>query len=71
MLPGRSLLTLAPVDVAIICLYFAVVLGVGFYIKRRVRASDDFFFAGRGVGAWVAGLSIVAANLGTLELLGW
>ncbi len=68
--PAR-LLMLAPADIGVICLYFAVVLGIGFYLKRRVRASQDFFFAGKGVGAWVAGLSFVAANLGTLELLGW
>jgi SSS family solute:Na+ symporter len=65
------LLTLAPADVLVICLYFALVLGIGLYLKRRVRASKDFFFAGKGVGAWVAGMSFVAANLGTLELLGW
>jgi SSS family solute:Na+ symporter len=70
--PGaKRLLTLAPADVLVICLYFAVVLGIGLYLKRRVRASKDFFFAGKGVGAWVAGMSFVAANLGTLELLGW
>jgi SSS family solute:Na+ symporter len=68
--PSR-LLTLAPADLLVICLYFALVLGIGVYLKRRIRASDDFFFAGKGVGAWVAGLSFVAANLGTLELLGW
>jgi SSS family solute:Na+ symporter len=70
--PGaKRLLTLAPADVLVICLYFALVLGIGLYLKRRVRASKDFFFAGKGVGAWVAGMSFVAANLGTLELLGW
>ena len=68
--PSR-LLTLAPADLLVICLYFALVLGIGVYLKRRVRASKDFFFAGKGVGSWVAGLSFVAANLGTLELLGW
>ena len=68
--PSR-LLTLAPADLLVICLYFALVLGVGLYLKRRVRASEDFFFAGKGIGSWVAGLSFVAANLGTLELLGW
>jgi len=68
--PSR-LLTLAPADVLVICAYFAVVLGIGVYLKRRVHASRDFFFAGKGVGSWVAGLSFVAANLGTLELLGW
>ena len=65
------MLTLASADVLVICLYFALVLGIGLYLKRRVRASKDFFFAGKGVGAWVAGMSFVAANLGTLELLGW
>jgi solute:Na+ symporter, SSS family len=67
----RRLLALAPADVAVIFLYFVVVLGIGLYLKRRVHGSGDFFFAGKGVGAWVAGLSFVAANLGTLELLGW
>ena len=65
------LLTLAPADILVIFLYFAGVLAVGAYLKRRVHKSDDFFFAGKGVGSWVAGLSFVAANLGTLELLGW
>ena len=68
--PSR-LLTLAPADLLVICLYFGLVLGIGVFLKRRVRASRDFFFAGKGVGSWVAGLSFVAANLGTLELLGW
>ncbi|MGD0501072.1 MAG: sodium:solute symporter family protein [Bryobacteraceae bacterium] len=65
------LVRLTPIDILVICLYFATVLGIGVYLKRRVRASDDFFFAGKGVGSWIAGLSFVAANLGTLELLGW
>jgi SSS family solute:Na+ symporter len=68
---ASRLLTLAPADVLVICLYFALVLGIGLYLKRRIHASNDFFFAGKGIGAWVAGLSFVAANLGTLELLGW
>jgi solute:Na+ symporter, SSS family len=68
---ASRLLTLAPADLLVICVYFALVLGIGLYLKRRIRAGNDFFFAGKGVGAWVAGLSFVAANLGTLELLGW
>ena len=68
---GARLLALAPADIAVICVYFASVLAIGFYLKRRVRGSGDFFFAGKGIGPWVAGLSFVAANLGTLELLGW
>ncbi|MGP8246658.1 MAG: sodium:solute symporter family protein [Bryobacteraceae bacterium] len=68
--PGR-LLSLSPVDVAIVALYFAAVIGIGFYLKRYTRTGEDFFLAGREMTAWVAGLSFVAANLGALELMGW
>ena len=65
------LLALAPVDMVIIALYFAMVLGIGFYLKRYTKTGDDFFLAGREMTAWVAGLSFLAANLGALELMGW
>ncbi len=67
----QRLLTLAPVDLVVIALYFAMVLGIGFYLKRFTRTGEDFFLAGRDMTAWIAGLSFVAANLGSLELMGW
>ena len=48
-----------------------MVLGIGFYLKRYTNTGEDFFLAGRDMTAWVAGLSFVAANLGSLELMGW
>jgi SSS family solute:Na+ symporter len=69
---GRSrLMTLSPVDLAIIGIYFLFVLGIGFYLKRFAKSGEDFFLAGREMTAWVAGLSFLAANLGSLELMGW
>jgi SSS family solute:Na+ symporter len=65
------LISLHLVDVAIILIYFAVVIGIGFYLKRFTKTGDDFFLAGRQMTAWVAGLSFLAANLGSLELMGW
>jgi len=59
------------VDLAIIAIYFAAVLGIGFYLKRFANSGQDFFLAGREMTAWVAGLSFLSANLGALELLGW
>src|SRR6478752_5879397 len=67
----EKLLSLHPVDLVIIALYFAMVLGIGFYLKRFTTTGEDFFLAGRDMTAWVAGLSFVAANLGSLELMGW
>ncbi len=71
MNPTSRLLTLSGVDLAIIALYFAAVLAIGFYLKRYTKTGEDFFLAGREMTAWVAGLSFLAANLGALEMMGW
>jgi SSS family solute:Na+ symporter len=68
--PDR-IISLHPVDFAIIAIYFLTVLGIGFYLKRFAESGEDFFLAGREMSAWVAGLSFLSANLGSLELLGW
>jgi SSS family solute:Na+ symporter len=65
------LLSLSRVDLLIIVLYFAFVLGIGFYLKKFARTGEGFFLAGREMTAWIAGLSFLSANLGSLELMGW
>ena len=65
------LVHLSPVDVVIVVFYFALVLAIGFYLKGRANTGEDFFMAGREMTAWVAGLSFLSANLGSLELMGW
>jgi SSS family solute:Na+ symporter len=68
---SRQLTTLAPVDIAVLALYFVVVIFIGFYVKGSTNTSEEFFLAGREMSAWIAGLSFVSANLGSLELMGW
>ncbi len=68
---GTQIISLRLVDLAIIVIYFAMVLGIGFYLKRYTQSGEDFFLAGREMTAWVAGLSFLSANLGALELMGW
>jgi len=58
-------------DIAVIAIYFAMVLWIGFYLKGRSNTGEEFFMAGREMTAWIAGLSFVSANLGSLELMGW
>src|ERR1700693_921570 len=70
-LNGQQLTKLAPVDVLILVLYFALVVFIGFYAKGKANTSEDFFLAGREMTAWIAGLSFLSANLGSLELMGW
>jgi len=71
MFLASRLVHLSPVDVVIIAFYFIVVLGIGFYLRGRAHTGEDFFMAGREMTAWVAGLSFLSANLGSLELMGW
>src|SRR6266704_3506524 len=68
---AKTLVHLSAVDLAIIAIYFALVLAIGFYLKKFAKTGEDFFLAGREMTAWVAGLAFVSANLGSLELLGW
>jgi solute:Na+ symporter, SSS family len=68
---SSKLVQLSPVDAVIIVFYFALVLGIGFYLRGQSNTSEDFFMAGREMTAWVAGLSFLSANLGALELMGW
>src|SRR3989440_7961722 len=65
------LVHLSPVDVVIVVFYFALVLAIGFYLRRQANTGEDFFLAGREMTAWIAGLSFLSANLGALELMGW
>ncbi len=71
LLMNQQLTRLAAVDVLILVLYFALVVFIGFYAKGKANTSEDFFLAGREMTAWIAGLSFVSANLGSLELMGW
>jgi len=66
-----SVVSLSPIDVLIIVIYFIFVLGIGFYLKHFAKTGEEFFMAGREMTAWIAGLAFVSANLGALELMGW
>jgi solute:Na+ symporter, SSS family len=70
-LAGSSLMALRPVDLAIIALYFVLVLGLGLYLRKFANTGEEFFMAGREMTAWIAGLSFISANLGSLEMMGY
>ena len=70
-LSAAPLARLRPLDIAVIAIYFGMVIWIGFYLKGRSNTGEEFFMAGREMTAWIAGLSFVSANLGSLELMGW
>ena len=57
-------------DVGILAVYFAVVIGIGVLARRAIVTSEDFLLSGRSLPAWITGLAFVSANLGATEILG-
>ena len=57
------------IDIAVILVYFAVVVGVGSYFARFTRTSTDFFFGGRRFKGWLVALSCVATTIGSYSFL--
>lgn len=62
---------LATIDWVVIALYFAIILGVAWWVIRQSKAtSDDYFLAGRNLGWFVVGASIFASNIGSEHIVG-
>src|SRR5256885_8383301 len=63
-------MTLSIVDYSILAVYFAFVMGIGFFIRKRVNTSEDFLTSHRSVPVWITSLAFIAANLGAQEVMG-
>ena len=63
--------TLQPLDWIVIAGYFAIILGLAWWvIKQRQDTSTDYFLAGRHLGWFIVGASIFASNIGSEHLVG-
>ena len=69
-MPATPITNLTSVDYAIMAIYFVVVLGVGWILRRVMRTSSDFFLSGRSLPAWITGIAFISANLGAQEVIG-
>ena len=57
LLNSSTLVHLSPVDLVIIVFYFALVLGIGLYLKGQANTGEDFFMAGREMApGWLGSL---------------
>ena len=58
-------------DWAAIAAYFAVLLGLAWWVILKGRnTTDDYFLAGRNLGWFVVGASIFASNIGSEHVVG-
>jgi len=60
---------LAILDVMILFVYFAVLIGLGVYTSRKIVSSEEFMVAGRRIPGWAAGLSVMCAYTSSLSYI--
>ena len=56
-------------DWAVVCLYFAVVLGIGWYWSRRQRSRDDYLLGGRRMNPVASGISLIVTLVSLISYL--
>lgn len=70
----RSLMNITPLDISVFVGFFAVVVGLSVWKSRKAKGNDedssDFFLAGRSLTWPLIGISIVAANISTEQMVG-
>ncbi|MBR4615957.1 MAG: sodium transporter, partial [Kiritimatiellae bacterium] len=59
----KATMPLSTLDIAVIALYFVVVLGVGLFMGRFVKSSGDFFSGGKRVPWWMGAISSCMAMI--------
>lgn len=60
---------MTPFDLAVIALYFALTLGVGFWTSRHAATAADYFLGARDLPGWAILLSIVATETSALTVI--
>lgn len=62
---------LSSIDWMIISGYFAIIIGLAWWvIKQKNNTSEEYFLGGRNLGWFVVGASIFASNIGSEHLVG-
>ncbi|MDX2207407.1 MAG: sodium:solute symporter [Gemmatimonadales bacterium] len=60
---------MAPLDLAVIGLYFAATLGLGLWLSRGQSSSTDYFLGARTLPWWAVLLSIVATETSAITVI--
>lgn len=65
-----AIVSLEPIFIATVVIYFAVILGIGYYGFVTTKDEDDFLVAGRSVGPLVGGATLSATQMSAGTLVG-
>jgi SSS family solute:Na+ symporter len=60
-----------PLDVTVIVVYMAVLVGVGVRLSRRQNTTDEYFLAKRSVPGWAVGMSLLATIITSVTFIAY
>jgi len=58
------LMKLGSLDFAVIITYFVAVLGVGYWLKDKMKTSSDFLLSNRSFSHWITGIALCRQTWG-------
>jgi solute:Na+ symporter, SSS family len=61
---------MTPLDFLILLVFLGLVAAVSIYAARGERTRSDYFLAGRNLGPWLIGVSLIASNISTEHFVG-
>ncbi len=61
---------MASLDWFIVAAYFCLLVGIVYWSSRKQATSTDYFLAGREIGWFVVGCSLLASNIGSEHIVG-
>ena len=67
---GVDRLAIGWLDVVVFVAFFAAVVSISLYASRREKTTEDYFLAGRNLGWWLIGFSLIASNISTEHFVG-
>ncbi len=66
----ESALELTWVDLLAFFLFLGLVIAISLYASRREETGEEYFLAGRNLGWWLIGFSLIASNISTEQFVG-
>ena len=63
-------MNISTIDLSILIGYFLLVFGIGYYVARQTKTSEDLFLGGRSFTWGVIGLSLFASNISSSTIIG-
>lgn len=63
-------MALSGIDYVVVIMYLFGVLTLGFFFKKFVHSSQDYFLGGKMLPFWAIGMSLVVTDIGAVDFVG-